>query len=561
MMEINEIKSRTELAWKLRIPKKKLTYVLYIKGTDQLYTTFEIPKKSGGVRKIHAPEKDLKDIQKNLANILVDYQSEIWKKRKIKPNISHGFEKKKGIMTNAEVHKNKRFVFNVDLENFFESFHFGRVRGFFEKNKYFDLPLEVATIIAQLTCYKGTLPQGSPCSPIITNLICNIFDMRIMKLAKRYRLDYSRYVDDLTFSTNDKRFIDDKEYFFEELSGEVEKAGFKINEKKTNLRYKDSKQIVTGLVVNKKINVDRCYYKKTRAMLNSLYKTDTFEIEGNTGTIKQIEGRLSFINQIDRHNNHRDSNKHDFRNLSAREKQYQAFLFYKYFFINDKPIVITEGKTDIKYIQAALKKYYLNYPELIVRNDDHKFEYKIMFLKRTKRLNYFFGLNKDGADAMQNLYHYFYDYKNSNITNYMKYFKGLSKKLPSNPTIFIFDNELAEGNKPVRKFVNHISLAENKCTELEKEEYVNLNESAYLLVNPLVDNKKECEIEDLFLPETLEHKINNKTFCRNKSFKSDEHYGKEIFSNYIMKNYKIINFENFQPMLNNLSAIISSYKK
>ncbi|MBX4193213.1 hypothetical protein [Enterococcus lactis] len=80
--------------------------------------------------------------------------------------------------------------------------------------------------------------------------------------------------------------------------------------------------------------------------------------------------------------------------------------------------------------------------------------------------------------------------------------------MPSNPTIIIFDNELAEGNKPVRKFVNHISLAENKCTELEKEEYVNLNESAYLLVNPLVDNKKECEIEDLFLPETLEHKIN-----------------------------------------------------
>lgn len=80
----------------------------------------------------------------------------------------------------------------MDLENFFDSFHFGRVRGYFQKNNYYKLPFEVATIIAQLTCFHGKLPQGAPTSPIITNLICNIFDLRIIKLAKKYKLDYTR---------------------------------------------------------------------------------------------------------------------------------------------------------------------------------------------------------------------------------------------------------------------------------------------------------------------------------------------------------------------------------
>lgn len=157
MNNFNEIKSRNELAQYLGIPLKKLTYVLYVKKPDNYYKSFEIPKKSGELRCINAPTGDLKKIQSKLADALWGFQKYLVKSKKISTNISHGFEKGKGIITNAKIHVNKRYIVNIDLENFFESFHFGRIRGYFEKNHNFNLPIEVATIIAQLTCYKGVL--------------------------------------------------------------------------------------------------------------------------------------------------------------------------------------------------------------------------------------------------------------------------------------------------------------------------------------------------------------------------------------------------------------------
>jgi len=173
-MNFNLIETREDLAFLLNIPLKKLTYILYVKKPENYYKTFEIPKKDGALRQINATQGDLKEIQKKLADILWDHHKEYVKTNNIQVKVSHAFEKKKGIITNALIHRNKRYVLNIDLENFFDSFHFGRVRGFFAKNKEFNFPIETATVIAQLTCYKGCLPQGAPSSPIITNLICNM---------------------------------------------------------------------------------------------------------------------------------------------------------------------------------------------------------------------------------------------------------------------------------------------------------------------------------------------------------------------------------------------------
>lgn len=292
MEKFSDISNRNELARFLKIPLKNLTHILYVEKPDNLYTVFDIPKRKEGTRRICAPCEKLKNIQKRLSVALYKHQKNIIKDNNISAVVSHAFEKKKGIITNAQIHRNKRFVLNIDLADFFDSFHFGRICGYFEKNKYFELPHEVAVIISQLVCYNGKLPQGAPTSPVITNLICQILDVKVLKLAKQYKLNYTRYADDMTFSTNDKNFLRHLDGFYERLTKLIQHEGFLINEKKTRLQYKDSKQVVTGLVVNKKINVDRIYYKQTRAMANSLYTSGKYSIDNEEGTIEQLEGRF-----------------------------------------------------------------------------------------------------------------------------------------------------------------------------------------------------------------------------------------------------------------------------
>ncbi|VDG17556.1 hypothetical protein [Lactobacillus brevis] [Lactiplantibacillus mudanjiangensis] len=297
-------------------------------------------------------------------------------------------------------------------------------------------------------------------------------------------------------------------------------------------------------------------------MAHTLYVTENFNVGGNKGTINGLEGRLSFIDQLSKYNNSLDDCKHDIWNLSAREKEYQKFLFYKYFFAAEKPVLVTEGKTDINYLKAALKSNYLRYPNLIILNSDGKFEFKVSFFKRTKRLKFFLGISKDGADSMKNIYSYFVSSQRGSerITNYLNYFLNLTKRKPKRPVIFVFDHELKSSHKkPLRVFVN--ALKNKKKNELEqklnKENYVKIISNLYILTNPLVDNKDECEIEDLFDQQILETKINGKTFSREGE--DETVYGKQVFSTHVLNNYSNINFDNFIPMLDALNKIIVSY--
>ena len=558
---INEIKNRNELADLLGIQRQRLTYLLYVKGLDNMYTSFSIPKKNGDSRIINAPNKELKYIQSKLAEELYLYRKKLTEEKELIGGISQAFEKGKNIFTNALVHRNKRYVINMDLENFFDSFHFGRVRGFFLKSREFELPNEVATVLAKIACCDGKLPQGAPTSPIISNMICNIFDIRIIKLAKKYRLDYTRYADDLTFSTNDKNYLMNKEQFYIEIKKEIEKAGFHINEDKTRISYNSSRQEVTGIITNKKINIKREYYKKTRAMAHFLYKTGEYKIDsenGIAGTINQLEGRFAFINQADKFDNIHFGDKRNFYKLNGREKEYKKFLFYKYFYANDKLLVVTEGKTDVLYIKSALKKLYKDYPELITKDDKGVFKYYISFLKRSNRLAYFLNIQIDGADSIGNIYSYYTDKDDINYPSYMNKFQELQGKNPDNPVIMLFDNELNDKNRPIAKFCKN-NVNDTQIEQLKISGYSFLSSNLYLMTTPLVKQNGISDIEDLFEKEVLDIELDGKKFCKADRYDIHKFYGKDRFSKYIVNNYKDINFDNFRPLLDNLLKIKKEY--
>lgn len=566
MKSFHDIKTRNQLADYLNIRRSTLTYILYIKNVNSYYTSFEIPKRNGETRQIRAPMGSLKSVQKKLASALLEYKKEIEKQGKgIYPLISHGFERERSIITNAKPHRNKRFVLNLDLENFFCSFHFGRVRGFFEKNRVLPLPHEVATVIAQLTCFEGSLPQGAPTSPIITNLICRILDKRLIKIVQKYKLHYTRYADDLTFSTNDKLFLENKNEFLLELESEIISAGFKINNKKTRLQCKDARQTVTGLVVNKKINVSHAYYRTTRAMAHSFYSKGEFTIDGESGTMAQLEGRFSFITQIDKYNLDLDGKKINFRELNGREKEYQKFLFYKYFLGIHVPLIVTEGKTDIIYMRSALKNLYEKYPRLITRNTKSDFMFRIAFLGKTKNIENFLGIQQDGADTMQVIYKYFTgrEERKKKKKSIYEYFDKVGAFKPRMPVFLLFDNELQTKTKPLYKFMNSVfkkdDIEQNK-KKLQNDCYLKLPEARnlYLLTIPLTGDRKEAEIEHLFPEEVLEMEIKGKKFVLCNQDGRGEYYDKKDFARYVSSNYQNVDFKNFEPVLGAIDAVMAN---
>ena len=268
------IKNIDDLCNILNINSKQLNYILFLK--EKRYNEFEIPKKSGGTRKILAPKDDLKLIQQRLANLLSKCYNFL--------DVQHGFIKNRSCVTNASQHIGKRFVLNIDLENFFDTIHFGRVRGMFMHNP-FNFNNQLATFLAKIVCEDGKLPQGAPTSPIISNIICYKLDKELEHLANKNRCIYTRYADDITFSTNSDKFPQSIAYRqFNEIvlsdklmaiiSGGYEN-GFRVNANKTKLSKNMMNQEVTGITVNKKLNLNKKYIKEIRAMLYSL-KTKGF---------------------------------------------------------------------------------------------------------------------------------------------------------------------------------------------------------------------------------------------------------------------------------------------
>ena len=228
---------------------------------DDHYVRREAPKRSGGKRLLCVPKPRTR-------------QAQDWIVQRILNNIpinacAHGFIKGRSIVTNAREHVGKSIVLNVDLQDFFPNISIATVVGLFEWMGY---PKDVAWHLAMLcTCPYGrrrALPQGSPTSPAISNLICWKLDRRLTGLAKRFKARYTRYADDLTFS-GDANFALSLGNFLPLLKGICEDEGFRINPRKTRFMRRCARQTVTGLVVNDKPNITRKELRTLRAILHN----------------------------------------------------------------------------------------------------------------------------------------------------------------------------------------------------------------------------------------------------------------------------------------------------
>lgn len=315
------------------ISEKMLRYFSSDSISPKRFHTFHIRKKSGGLREIKAPCRQL-DVILTCVNILLKTVYE-------PSDVAMGFASGRSVLKNAQVHVGHNYVFNIDLKDFFPSIPQARVWKRLQLAP-FNFSKEIANILSGLCCSydanvkANVLPQGSPASPLLTNAVCDKLDRRMKGVAKRFGLHYSRYADDMTFSSMHNVYQEGSE-FRAEIQRIILEQGFRMNEKKTRLQKAGSRQEVTGLTVNAIANVSRKYisdlrwilsvwekegYAKAYAMFYPKYKYEKGYIKKGEPVMENvIGGKLNYLRMV------RGENNLAYRKLQSRYDALQELVF------------------------------------------------------------------------------------------------------------------------------------------------------------------------------------------------------------------------------------------
>lgn len=354
------IRSRRELAEWLRVSDAQLRFLLYGRQSKSRYTKVQIPKRNGGIREIEVPVPFLKGLQRKVASAV----GAISRPTKI----ALGYVRGRSIVDHAALHAKRRWVVTADIENFFPSIHFGRVRGLFLAPP-FEFPDEVATVLSQICCSENSIPQGAPTSPVLSNLICKSLGRALLEFSDPLKLTVSRYSDDICFSTNlrglPQRLAYKENGRFhpgEGLKLLLNKYGFALNERKFQVRHESERQMVTGLVVNAGAQMPRRWRREGRSICHLIqsvgdeaaaeaiftWRRKRVAKKPTSGRVI-LKGRTSFHAELDKKSG----------------KSYGSALLRSYPRLSESivstwnlaPIhLITEGKTDLRFIKCAYSR-------------------------------------------------------------------------------------------------------------------------------------------------------------------------------------------------------------
>ena len=267
------IRTREELASFLGIKLNILTMYAYAHYRKvAFYSSFEIGKKSEGKsRRIDAPTSQLKSIQRRIAKELTSIYEP--------PSCVHGFLEGRSIVSSARHHVGCPVILSLDLRDFFPSIAEKRVQGLF-RAKPFSFPMEVASALTGLCCNRGSLLQGAPTSPVLSNMICMRMDKQLSSFAHARGVYYTRYADDITFSGKSSRAVNrlidvnSPDLLCAEIRGIIRKNGFEVNAAKSHVARKTERQVVTGIVVNRKCNYPRDEYRTLRVVFENWKRHD-----------------------------------------------------------------------------------------------------------------------------------------------------------------------------------------------------------------------------------------------------------------------------------------------
>lgn len=303
------IETDKELAAFLQIDYKTLRYLVYHRDvvTFDNYYRFDIPKKSGGTRHIAAPKTQLKTAQRQILE-------QILQKVEVS-DLSHGFIKSRSVLTSAKTHSTSPdLLINIDLENFFPTITFERVRGVYQSFGYSGyiasllamictycerMPLEIKGQIKYIKTSDRILPQGSPASPMITNIICKTLDRRINGLCQKLGITYTRYADDMSFSYTGNTDDFDIGDFLNSVNKIIEAEGFHMKKEKTHILRKNNRQYITGIVINnEEIGVPKKWVKILKASIHNAQKLKAAGGSVSNKTIQEISGKIAWLKSV-----------------------------------------------------------------------------------------------------------------------------------------------------------------------------------------------------------------------------------------------------------------------
>ncbi len=320
--------------------------------------------------------------------------------------------------------------------------------------------------------------------------------------------------------------------------------------------YRASRQYVTGLVVNKKINVRWEYRHNVRAMVHSLVKSGTFQILGVTdkdgqavlekrpGTLNQLHGMLGFIDSIDVYNkNHTLDALSDKK--SSNEKVYREFLIYSTFYAAQAPVVICEGETDTVYLTHAIRSLVAEFPVLAEVMPDQKIRLKVRLYKYPRSSTARLLDLKDGGSGVLNKF----------IAAYTKETKRFTGPGLTEPVVILYDND--DGAKSIRNAIRNVS----KVKPTGAEPFVHIIKNLYAVPTPLGADATPSKIEDFFDATVTATVIAGKTFNPDNGSDKDKHYSKKVFAHKVVRpKADTIDFTGFRPLLTNLTAAINKHK-